>query len=56
MLTGLQVPSMACKCVFYGPDIMQRVDPMELILKEVKCKNEIYQRIELKEQMKKWGH
>ena len=46
MLTVLKMSSLACKCIFYGPEhnVMQRRDSMEL-----KCKTEIYQRIELEE-------
>ena len=46
MLTVFKVSSLACKCVFYRPEhnVMQGTDSMEL-----KCKTEIYQRIEFKE-------
>ena len=30
MLIGLKVSSLACKCVFYGPDINAKGDRMEL--------------------------
>ena len=40
MLTGLDVPSLACKCVFNRQYTMQSEDPMEL---SFKLKTEIYQ-------------
>ena len=48
MLTTLKVSSLACKCVFYRPEqnAMERLHGTEFF-KVLKCKNEIYQRIEL---------
>ena len=46
MLTGLDVPSLACTCVFNRQYTMQSEDPMKL---SFKLKTEIYQRIEQKE-------
>ena len=58
MLTGMELLSLACKCVFYRPEHNEKEKgtPWSLILKLLKWRNEIYQQIELKEQMKKkWG-
>ena len=43
--------SLTCKCVFYRPEHNTKGDHMKLSFEGLKCKNEIYQRIELKEQM-----
>ena len=48
MLTGLKMSSLACKCLFYRPEDNVKGEP-DGILKILKCKNEIDQRIELKE-------
>ena len=53
MLTGLKVPSLTCKSVFYGPELNSKVGPHGIEF----CKpwNEIYQWIELKKR-EKCGH
>ena len=48
MLTGFEVPSWTCKCLFYRPEYNAKG-------KVLKCKNEIYQLIELKEKMGTMG-
>ena len=54
ILTGLKVWSLACKCVFYRAEHAKRRGiPWNWILKDLKCRNEIYQWIELKQKMKK---
>ena len=55
MLTGLKVSSLHVNVYFTDENIIQNEDPMELNFKVLKCKNEIYQRIELEEQMRKMG-
>ena len=53
MLTGLKVSSSAYKCVFYRPEHNakggMRGTPWKWTLKFLKCKCEIYQRIEVKQ-------
>ena len=44
MLTGFKVSAVACKCAFYRQEHNAKGDPI------LKCKNEIYQRIELKDE------
>ena len=56
MLTGLKVTSLACRCVFYRTEHMQRGVPLNWNLKVLKWENEIYQTIKLKEYMRKLGH
>ena len=56
MLTGLTVSYLSCKCAFYRSDHNAKGGggtPWSSILKFLKWENEIYQRIELKENMKK---
>ena len=49
MLTGLKVSSLAFKCAFYRTEQNAKGgQPRSLIFKFLKCKNEIYQLIELK--------
>ena len=57
MLIALKVSSLASKCAFYRPERREN-NAMRgyQIWKVLKCKNEIHQRIELKQQMRKWGH
>ena len=57
MLTSLKVSSLACTCIFYRPEHNSKRErsPQNQILKVLKCRNGIYQRIELKEQMEKNG-
>ena len=47
MLTDLKVSSLTCKCVFTNQNLMQKGDPWNWILKVLKYRNEVYQRIEL---------
>ena len=48
MLTTLKVSSLACKCIFYRPEQNAKEGPHGTeFFKVLKCKNEIYQRIEL---------
>ena len=54
MLARLKVSSLACISVFYRPEDNAK-GGSRIILKVFKCRNEIYQRIELKEQMRKMG-
>ena len=49
MLTDLKVSLLARKYVFYRPERIGK----ERYHGKMKCKNEIYQRIEFKEKMKK---
>ena len=56
MLTGVKVITIACKCVFYRQEHMQRGVPWKWNLEVLKCKNEIYQTIELKEKVRKLAH
>ena len=39
MLTGLKVPSLTCKFVFYGPELMHRRSPMELNFASLEMKH-----------------
>ena len=50
MLTGFKVLPLACKCAFHRPEYnVKGGTPWNCILKILKCRNEIYQWIELKE-------
>ena len=54
MLTGLKVSSLKNKCVFYIPEPNAKGrTQQEWILMIFECRNDIYQPIELKEEMKK---
>ena len=53
MLTGLKVPSLVRKCVFYRPELTGKSGPHGNEIKFLKFKTETYQRIELKEYMRK---
>ena len=50
VVTGMKVSPLACKCVFYKPEHKAKGGgtSWNRILKVLKCRNEIYQRIELK--------
>ena len=39
VLTGLKVSPLTCKCVFYGPELMQRRNPMELNFASLEIKH-----------------
>ena len=53
MLTGLVI--LYVNVYYTDPNIMQKETPWNWILKVLKCENEIYQRIERKENMRKIG-
>ena len=53
MLTGLKMSSLACKCVFYRSQHNAKGNPLNSVLKGLKCKNDIYRWIELNEQVRK---
>ena len=53
MLTGLKVSYLACKYVFYKPEHNTKGELHGI--NEINGKNEIYQRIESKELMRKMG-
>ena len=55
MLTGMKVSSLVQKCVFYRPDLTGKSRPDGTEIKFSKFKTEMYQRIELKEYMRKMG-
>ena len=47
-LTGLKVSSLVRKCVFYRPEHNIKRGPHGTEFEVLKCKNEIYQQVELK--------
>ena len=53
MLIDLKVLCLARKCVLIDQNNIKSGDPMEMNLEGFESKTEIYQQIELKEQMKK---
>ena len=53
MLTGMKVSSLVRKCVFYRPELTGKSRPDGTGIKFLKFKTEMYQRIELKEYMRK---
>ena len=55
MLTGLKVSSLIRKCVFYRPELIGNSGTHGTETKFLKFKTEMYQRIELKECMRKMG-
>ena len=55
MLTGLKVLSLVRKCVFYRQELTENSGPHGTETKFLKFKTEMYQRIELKEYMRKMG-
>ena len=46
MLAGLKLSSLVCKCEFFRPEPNAKGFPSNWILKTLKCKNEMHQRIE----------
>ena len=55
MLAGLKVSSLVQKCVFYRPELTGKLGPHGTKIRFLKFKTEMYQRIELKEYMRKIG-
>ena len=55
MLIGLKVSSLVRKCVFYRPELTGNSGTHETEIRFLKFKTEMYQRIELKEYMRKMG-
>ena len=55
MLTGLKVLFLVRKCVFYRPELTGKSGPHGTENKFLKFQTELYQRIELKEYMRKMG-
>ena len=55
MLTGMKVSSLVRKCVFYRPELTGKSGSDGTKIKFLKFKTVMYQRIELKEYMRKMG-
>ena len=55
MLIGLKVSSLVENCAFYRSELTGKWGPHGTEIKFLKFKTEIYQRIELKKQMRKMG-
>ena len=55
MLIGLKLSSLVRKSVFYRPELTGKSGPHETEIRFLEFKTEMYQRIELKEYMRKMG-